>query len=128
MHRKKDYDIWYVERNNTIENWTKPINLGAPVNSSLDEFYPTLTENNQLYFTMESPIGLGKDDIYFCELNGNEYLKPQLLSNKINSEGYEFNAFISKDESFLLFTKYNASSTNGILLLLYCMYSFSVFC
>lgn len=111
VREKKDFDIWYVERNSVNEKWSAPINLGRNVNSKSDEFYPTLSENNNLYFTMESPLGLGKDDIYYCKWNGKEYAKPQLLNSKINSAGYEFNAFISKDESFLLYTKYNA--TNG---------------
>jgi len=110
---RKDYDIWYVERSDINSPWSVPINLGIPVNSKYDEFYPTLTENKHLYFTMESPSGLGKDDIYFCLWNGKEYSKPQLLDSNINSSGYEFNAFISKDDSFLLYTKYNAEDGLG---------------
>ncbi len=104
---KKDFDIWYVERKSLTENWSKPINLGKPVNSELDEFYPSVSQNNNLYFTMVSPNGLGKDDIYYCKWENGNYSNPILLDKNINSEGYEFNAFISKKEDFLLFTKYN---------------------
>jgi hypothetical protein len=105
---KSDYDIWFVERDNTKAKWSNPINLGNKVNSENDEFYPTLSANNNLYFTMDSKAGLGKDDIYYCKFDGKEYAEPVMLSSKINSVGYEFNAFISKDESFLIYTKYNA--------------------
>ncbi|MFZ1702727.1 MAG: hypothetical protein WAT79_00195 [Saprospiraceae bacterium] len=105
---KKDFDIWYVERKDNRGEWSKPMNIGSPVNSTFDEFYPTLALNNNLYFTMDAASGLGKDDIYFCEWKGSEYSIPVLLNENINSEGYEFNAFISKDESFLMYTKYNA--------------------
>jgi hypothetical protein len=110
---KKNFDIWYVERKNSKDKWSEPINLGSPVNTEFDEFYPTISQNGNLYFTMEAPSGMGKDDIYMSKWNDKTYEKPTLLSDKVNSEGYEFNAFISKDESFLLFTKYNAEGGFG---------------
>lgn len=108
-----DFDIWYVERKDKSAEWSKPINMGSQVNSNNNEFYPTLADNGNLYFTMESKDGLGKDDIYFCELKGKEYSKPVLLNKNINSEGYEFNAFISKDEQILIYTKYNTKDGFG---------------
>jgi len=110
---KKDFDVWYVQRSSPNDPWSKPINAGSNVNSESDEFYPTLSENNNLYFTMESQSGYGKDDIYFCQWNGAEYAKPKLLNKNVNSEGYEFNAFIAKDESFLIYTKYNTDDGYG---------------
>ncbi len=113
VQTKKDFDIWYVQRDDVYSQWSNPINLGSNVNSSSDEFYPTLSENNNLYLTKVSSSGLGNDDIYLCEWNGMEYSKPKLLNENINSVGYEFNAFISKDESFLIYTKYNAADGYG---------------
>ena len=110
---KKDFDIWYVERNSVDEIWSKPIPMGKPVNSDLDEFYPSLSKNNNLYFTMESEKGLGKDDIYFCQWENGNYLPPVLLDENINSSGYEFNAFIGKNEDFILFSKYNEKDGQG---------------
>ncbi len=110
---KKDFDIWYVERNGPGEEWSKPKNLGAPVNSNLNEFYPTLSENNNLYFTLDSPDGLGKDDIYFSRWVNGSYSTPVLLDENINSTGYEFNAFISRKEDYLLFSKYNEEGGLG---------------
>lgn len=110
---KSDFDIWYVERKDKKSEWSKPINMGTEVNSENDEFYPTLSDNNNLYFTMEAKSGLGKDDIYYCKWDGKEYARPVLLSENINSDGYEFNAFISKDESILIYTKYNAKDGFG---------------
>ena len=110
---KKNFDIWYVERESQKDNWSEPINLGSPVNTGLDEFYPTLSQNGNLYFTLDAPNGMGKDDIYMSQWNGKSYTTPVILSDKVNSDGYEFNAFISKDESFLLYTKYNAAGGLG---------------
>ncbi len=112
-HTKKDFDIWYVERNSKGEKWSEPKNIGTQVNSTLNEFYPSVSENNNLYFTMESPDGLGKDDIYFCRWENGNYLNPILLDENINSTGYEFNAFVSKKEDYIIFTKYNEKDGYG---------------
>jgi hypothetical protein len=103
----KDFDIWYIERKTLKESWSKPINMGAPVNSINDEFYPSLAENNNLYFTCACNGTKGKDDIYFAEWKNEGYDNPVSLSDSINSIGFEFNAFVSSDESFLIFTGYN---------------------
>ncbi|MFY7900827.1 MAG: TolB family protein [Chitinophagaceae bacterium] len=110
---KSDFDIWYVERKNLSDNWAKPINAGSLINSKNDEFYPTIASNGNLYFTMDATGGLGKDDIYYSKWDGLMYAKPMLLNKNINSEGYEFNAFISKDEKMLIYTKYNAKGGFG---------------
>lgn len=110
---KKDFDIWYVDRAHKNSKWSEPKNVGKPINSDLDEFYPSVSENNNLYFTMDSPSGLGKDDIYFSKWENGQYQKPVLLNENINSSGYEFNAFVSKKEDFIIFTKYNEKDGQG---------------
>ncbi len=109
----KNFDLWYVERKGYSDPWSQPINLGKNVNSDNNEFYPTLSKNNNLYFTMDVPTGKGKDDIYFCAWNGKKYASPVILNDNINSSGFEFNAFISSDERFLIYTKYNAEGGYG---------------
>ncbi len=111
--QKKDFDIWYVERSGPEGEWSNPKNIGEPINSDLNEFYPSVSENNNLYFTLESPNGLGKDDIYFSRWDNGTYSAPVLLDESINSSGYEFNAFISKNEDFILFSKYNEKDGLG---------------
>jgi hypothetical protein len=69
--------------------------------------------NGNIYFTKDSKNGLGKDDIYVSYWLGNGYSKPKLLDQNINSEGYEFNAFVSADEKFIIYTKYNAAEGFG---------------
>jgi hypothetical protein len=108
-----NFDLWYAQRETNLSTWSEPINLGKTVNSENNEFYPTLSKNNNLYFTMDASTGKGKDDIYFCAWNGKKYASPVLLNDNINSSGYEFNAFISSDERFLLYTKYNAEGGYG---------------
>lgn len=109
----KDYDIWYVERESMETEWGAPINMGEPINSKYNEFYPSVSENNNLYFTSDNPISKGKDDIFFSRWNNDRYMEPISLSNAINTDGYEFNAYVSSDESFLIFSGYNREDGMG---------------
>lgn len=109
----KDYDIWYVKRENNNSPWSAPINMDKPINSKNDEFYPSVSANNNLYFTSDAPGRIGKDDIYLCEYRNGAYQVAKLLGPEINSPGYEFNAFISKNEDFLIYTKYNSEGGLG---------------
>jgi len=50
---------------NTENQWSKPHNLGRPVNSSYDELSLIITEDNSSgLFTSNRPGGLGSDDLY----------------------------------------------------------------
>ncbi|OUR95555.1 hypothetical protein A9Q87_00100 [Flavobacteriales bacterium 34_180_T64] len=103
----KDFDIWYVNRASENSEWSEPINLGAPINTEMDEFYPVITATKNIYFTLDNKALKRKDDIYVSEFINGNYTTPKALSDQINSEGYEFNAFISNDESFIIYTCYN---------------------
>lgn len=109
----KDYDIWYVERKNTSSEWSTPINMGTPINTEKDQFYPSVAANGNLYFTTETENSLGKEDIYVSQMVNGKYTTPKNLGENVNSEGYEFNAFISPDEKFLIFTGYNRKDGIG---------------
>ncbi len=104
---KKDFDIWYMERRATNDKWSEPKNIGATVNSEFNEFYPSVSSNGNLYFTSDRPDGEGKDDIYKSEWILNSYKTPISLSSSINTDGYEFNSYISPKEDFLIFSGYN---------------------
>jgi hypothetical protein len=109
----KDYDIWYVERKNLNSEWSKPINIGFPINTKNDEFYPSVTKNENIYFTSVNEKSLGKDDIFVSQFTNGSYAEPKNLGTNINSEGYEFNAYVSPEETFIIFTGYNRKDGNG---------------
>ncbi|MFO7864537.1 MAG: hypothetical protein R6U85_11090 [Salinivirgaceae bacterium] len=102
----KDFDIWFVERNAVGSPWSEPTNLGEPVNSAHDEFYPAVTANGNIYFTVNA-FEARKDDIFMAIWNGSSYNRPKSLNDSVNSEGYEFNAYISADEKILIYSGYN---------------------
>lgn len=102
---KKDYDIWYVER--TLNGpWSNPINMGDVINTKQNEFYPSVAKNGNIYFTTERKDTKGKDDIYFSQWKDDHYTNPISLSESINTNAYEFNAYVSSDESYIIFTGY----------------------
>ena len=45
---KPDLDIWVMEK--TAAGWSEPKNVGAPINSSGSEWYPTVAVNGTIYF------------------------------------------------------------------------------
>ncbi|MFD0964086.1 TolB family protein [Pseudofulvibacter geojedonensis] len=109
----KDYDIWVVERKSKTSNWSKPRNLGAPINTEYNEFYPVITNSKNMYFTSDKPTAKGKDDIFLSEWKDQSYQETISLSVAINSEGYEYNAFVAPDESFILFGAYKRKDGLG---------------
>ncbi len=98
----KDWDIWYVERIDTA--WSEPINIGPPVNSEVDEYYVSLTEDGTIYFASNRAGGLGSFDIYRSQLVNGHFAKPENLGAAINTKYLEHDPFIAPDESYLLFT------------------------
>jgi len=108
----KDFDIWYVEKQNG--QWsTTPVNLGAPVNTSGNEFYPSITKSGNLYYTATYKNGVGREDIFMSVWKDGKYNEPIALDTTINSKVDEFNAFVSPDEDFILFTSYGRKDDMG---------------
>jgi hypothetical protein len=109
----KDYDIWYVERSSLNSEWKQPVRMDAPVNSEAEEFYPVITSSRNIYFTSDGPGTTGKDDIFIARWNGEQYLKPVPVADSMNSQGYEFNAWVAPDESYMVYTCYNRDGGMG---------------
>ena len=108
----KDFDIWKVTRESI--GWSLPVNLGSPINTENDEFYPSLTKTGHLYFTASyKGQGRGREDIYKAEWKENKFQTPHALDSAINSKVDEFNAFVSPDEDYILFTCYGRRDDAG---------------
>ena len=110
---KKDMDIWYVKRRTLKGEWSAPINMGAPINTGGDEFYPSVAANGNMYFTKEKSGPKGKPDIMYSGWNGSSYTAPIALPSAINTDSDEYNAFIAPDESFLIFGGYRRKDGLG---------------
>lgn len=105
--KAKDMDIWVVDRTTDQDTWSVPRHLGPPVNTMAQEFYPAVADNGNLYFTRKPEDPDRLEDLYFSSWSTNGYSDPVPFGEAINSPGYEYNAYIAPDESYLLFGAYN---------------------
>ncbi len=109
--KTKDYDIWVMEKNNG--NWSTPKNLGPLVNTEGNEFYPSVAASGNLYFTAEYAKGVGKEDIFVSPCINGMYTESIALDTAVNSSLWEFNAFVSADETYIIFTSYGRKDDRG---------------
>ena len=100
--KPKDFDIWYVEK--TKQGWTDAKNVGAPVNSDLNEYYPSITNNGDIYFTGLFDNESSGENIYKSALKDGLFQQPQVINEQASQEHNEFNAFIAPDESYIIFS------------------------
>ncbi len=94
-----DQDIWYVER--TADGWGIPQNPGQPINTDGGEFYPSLTSEGTLYFTRNEK-GSQLNQIFRSRWENGSFQEPELLPEQVNCGANRFNAFVSRDESYLI--------------------------
>jgi len=100
---KKDYDIWYVERQSG--KWSEPINAGTNINSDRNEYYISFTKNGKMYFSSNvgDKEGTNNFDIYSSEFDSGGFQPSAKLGAGVNSPHYEADVFVSPDESYLVF-------------------------
>lgn len=106
---KADTDIWKVVKTSGTA-WSKPIHLGAVVNSDQAEHYPTIADNGNMYFGSERAGGTGGADIYYSGLVNGQFSSPVNLG-ALNSVANEYEPFIAPDESWIIFM---ATIPNGL--------------
>ena len=108
---RKDYNIWVSPKSNV--GWGNPHPLNGRINLPGDEFYPSVSQNGNLYFTATRKDGMGKEDIFISRYEDGNYTDPIPLGSGVNSQVYEFNAYISPNESLLIFSSYGRSEELG---------------
>lgn len=108
----KDYDIWYVEKKDGM--WSAiPVNIGTPVNTEANEFYPSCTKSGNLYFTASYKNGVGREDIFVAINEDGKFKEPVALDTAVNSVLDEFNAYVSPEEDLIMFTSYGRKDDMG---------------
>jgi hypothetical protein len=100
--------IWMM---NKVDNgWSEPQMMEEPVSSENDEFFPSVTNEEVLYFTRSAKNG--NPMIYRSAFRNGRYEKPEALPFQIPEAGMLFNAFISPKEDFLITCAKGIDSTN----------------
>jgi outer membrane protein OmpA-like peptidoglycan-associated protein/tetratricopeptide (TPR) repeat protein len=89
-------------KNNT---WSKPVNMGEPVNSRNFETQPTISfDGRTIYFASQRPGGFGGIDIYSSTRDDSwNFSKPVNLGPAINTPENEQSPFIHPDDQTLYF-------------------------
>jgi hypothetical protein len=94
----------------TDEGWSEPRMIPAPVNSEDNEFYPSITKDNVLYFTRSKKNGSAR--IYRTKLENGSYGDPKMVPFVIPEKGMLFNAFVSPQDDFLITCALNIDVAN----------------
>lgn len=86
--------------------WSKPQNIGAPINSPYWESQPSISPDGKtLYFVSDRKSGYGSYDIYLSRYLGNgKWSNPVNLGPNINTDGSELSPFIHSDNQTLYFS------------------------
>ncbi len=94
----EDWDIWWVERSGSA--WSRPHNLGPPVNSDKNEVFHAVTANGALYFCTLGPPRV----MYRSEMVDGRYQSPQRLPDSINTGLFYSHPYVAPDESYIIFS------------------------
>ena len=97
---KANFDIWMAEK--SAKGWNEPKNLGANVNSSGYDNYPSIAADGTLYFASVRQDGRKDNDLYRSRLVNGEYQKAENLGDVINTPATEADPFVAPDQSYLI--------------------------
>jgi len=95
-------DIYYCEKRNGF--WTRPRNLGEPINTSAKETQPSISADGRtLYFVSTRSDGKGGQDIWYSSLGDDGRWGNPVNLEEINTSGDESSPFIHLDNQTLYF-------------------------
>lgn len=111
-------DIWVAARSSTEVGFGDPVNLGAPVNSGVDDFCPTPVRGKGLFFVSRRAGGCASNsaDMYFARLNpAHGWTTPTHLGCTVNSAADEFSpAYVEENGSGVLYFSSNSAGSHDI--------------
>jgi len=102
IHPEDDYDIWWTAREGG-GTWGEPKRLPDIINTSQNEYYPSLSDDGSLYFVSARDGGHGGSDVYRSPWVDGVFGEPENLGPVINTPSNEGDAFIARDGSYLIF-------------------------
>lgn len=110
------HDFWITRKEKRLDTvFTAPENLGAPVNTELNEGVASIAADGQtIFFTgCNRPDGLGDCDIYEAELDGGKWMNVRNIS-EINSAYWDSQPSVSSDGKTLYFVSNRPGATGGL--------------
>ena len=113
-YRKRCYQfaIDYARAHNNNGYRFEPQNLGDSINTSVSEYYPTITiDDNKLIYTRR--VGNFNEDFYESDRIDGVFRKSKSLEGNINTNQNEGAQNISQDGKWLIFTGCNFPEGHG---------------
>ena len=102
------FNLWESKRTNG--EWSKPTEIHKSTSGDGGEAYPWLTDSGNLYFSVARDNSRNSD-VYVLKNGENE---AQKLPAEINSDAFEGDAFVSSDESFMIFAAFDRPEGLGL--------------
>jgi len=114
-------DLWFTSRATKNDPWGSPVNLGAPINSSLNEACLDISADSRMLFFSDHmlgpfrPGGCGGQDIWVAiRATANDpWGEPTNVGPVINRSDWEFTPNISADGSTLYFASMPPGGTGN---------------
>jgi Tol biopolymer transport system component len=97
--------IWMSQR--TTEGWSDPQRLASPINSGSRDFAYSETSDGVGYFASDRPGGQGTsnlNDLWRMRQTPGRPLEVENLGAVVNSTDADFDPYIARDGSYLIFT------------------------
>jgi outer membrane protein OmpA-like peptidoglycan-associated protein len=93
---KGGMDLYYTKKD-AGGAWGSPVNLGDKVNTPGNEVFPSITDDNVLYFASNGHEGLGGLDVYECKIKEDKPGKIYNMGKPVNSEHDDFAYNLNSD-------------------------------
>jgi peptidoglycan-associated lipoprotein len=97
-------DIWKVQRISESAPWSKPINLGALINTNGNEVFPYIRQDGNLYFSSDGHPGMGGLDIFRATKDDKGQWNILNMQHPINSSQDDFGIVFQGNKEIGLFT------------------------
>ncbi len=108
-------DIWKTSMNKN-GSWTKPVNLGEPINTEKHEQSPFIHfDNRTLYFSSNGHLGMGKQDLFLSRKDSSgKWQTPENLGYPINTFDEEVSLVINTKGNTGYFASSKKSEFGGM--------------
>lgn len=100
LNGKTDFNIWVIMRDG--QDWGEPTPLDDTINTSSDEYGPSVTSDGTLYFNKKIS---GNIEIMVATPSEDGYSSVKPIAGMINSRDADWNRYISPDGSLLMFSR-----------------------
>ncbi len=101
-------------------DWEAPQNLGPPINTQYDDWYPVIARDGSfMIFVSTRPGGYGDSDLWISHNVNGEWQTPENLGANVNTATTESAPFLAANDSVLYFASF-AAGGHGLMDIWWC--------